>query len=113
MGPEPGGHRRRRVEPPPTGGLEGSRGLGDAGVEPVAQGDGLHQRLLVDRDFEVFDHCRQVAEHVRNRTPVRSSAQTYSGPFDAPYLAKTHKRWRVYLGRNTNRRPAVEDSCTV
>jgi len=77
LGPQPVHERQRCVAGPDAGGLQGSGGGGDAGIEAVAQGQGLDHRVVITGDLQVFDCRRQVRQHGHHRTPVRSMAQPH------------------------------------
>ena len=81
--PQPGDHRRRAVDIPQLGLVEGSDRLRDAGVELVPQGQHPHQRRPVDRDIQPLDGCCQFLQHDPKRTYVRLSVSSQFTVFPA------------------------------
>jgi hypothetical protein len=68
---QPRGHGGGPVELPQGRGVDGGDGVGDAGIEPVAQRQRGGEGAAVDGDVQPLDCVPQLPEHAPHRTRVR------------------------------------------
>ncbi len=90
---QPRGRRRRTVGVVELGGVEGTNGLGDLGVEAVPQGQRRRDGVTRDRHFQLFDCDFQRTQHLRQRY---SGAVTIPGP--KPLWTKDYLRNFRHVG---------------